>query len=108
MSERVYLTSTGRRGSAGWAGERGGRTRRAVVAGTLPLAGAGALAACASPGGQAPPAARQPVTLEYWLWFGPESLAGAQPMLEAYKAVAPQVTLGWSGIGGADFLTKIT
>jgi multiple sugar transport system substrate-binding protein len=78
------------------------------MAGTLPLGCAGALAACASPGGQAPQVARQPVALEYWLWFGPESLAGAQPMLDAYKVVAPHVTLGWSGIGGADFLTKIT
>ena len=29
-------------------------------------------------------------------------------MLDAYKVVAPHVTLGWSGIGGGDFLTKIT
>jgi multiple sugar transport system substrate-binding protein len=78
----------------------------------LPLAGAGALAAaCALPGSQgAAPGveSRQPATLAYWSWFGPASQAGQQPMLDAFKQVAPHVTVEWTGIGGAEFLAKIT
>src|SRR5262245_4738675 len=109
MSERVDVIMRRRSQTARPRRRTGGgsdrSTRRTVLAGMLALGGGGPLTACASRGDQAPAGAQSPVTLESWLWFGPESLAGAQPMLSAYKVVAPQVTLGWSGIGGADFLT---
>jgi multiple sugar transport system substrate-binding protein len=59
--------------------------------------------------GAAPVAeSKQPSTLAYWSWFGAASLTGQQPMLDAFKQVAPHLTVEWTGIGGAEFLAKVT
>jgi ABC-type glycerol-3-phosphate transport system substrate-binding protein len=88
------------------------RTRRALVGHAAALGATGALAACGAPGGQAPEspesATRQPVKLDYWSWFGPQSLTEQQPMFDAFKTQAPHVTVDWTGVGSAEFLAKVT
>ncbi|HEX2036168.1 MAG TPA: extracellular solute-binding protein [Chloroflexota bacterium] len=87
----------------------GGVSRRTYL--RLAAGGAALPAACTPPWNQSGPAGgqnQQPVTLAYWSWFGPASLAQQQPMLDAFKEVAPQVTIEWTGVGGAEFLAKIT
>jgi multiple sugar transport system substrate-binding protein len=85
------------------------RTRRAAL-GAAAAGGAALAGACAVPGGTGAPeaASRQPVALAYWSWFGPASLAAQQPMLDAFKQQAPHVTVEWTGVGGAEFLAKVT
>jgi ABC-type glycerol-3-phosphate transport system substrate-binding protein len=88
-----------------------GAMRRRTYLQRAALAAPAAATACAMPGGQGTPAggaSTRPVTLAYWSWFGPASLAGQQPMLDAFKQVAPHITVEWTGVGGAEFLAKVT
>jgi len=87
-----------------------GRTRRAALAAATTTGGAALAAACAVPGETGAPAApsKQPVTLAYWSWFASASLVTQQPMLDAFKQQQPQITVEWTGVGGAEFLAKVT
>ncbi|MGH2368450.1 MAG: ABC transporter substrate-binding protein, partial [Chloroflexota bacterium] len=89
---------------------RGGQTRRRWLMGTAVTMGTACapavLAACA-PGGQAPPKAVEPVTLEAWSpWEGTPS--DFERRQTALKEVHPHLTLTWTGIGFGPYLDKVT
>src|SRR5437867_3646729 len=111
MSEAVgdLTIRRGKRGSGRPEGRSRRRTRRGLIAGALAAGGAGALAACGPLGAPgAVSTTKQPVTLEYWDWHGPEQAVSYQPMVDAFQKQAPAITLHWVGIGSGPMLDKVT
>jgi ABC-type glycerol-3-phosphate transport system substrate-binding protein len=87
----------------------GGRSRRTALRGALAVAGALGAACGASDGGQeAPAASKAPVTIEEWDWHTTAQAGQYQPMVDAFQAFAPNVTLNWVGVGSADILNNVT
>jgi multiple sugar transport system substrate-binding protein len=93
----------GARGVSAW------QTRRMALQGALAAAGAlGAACGVAGGGQEAPAAPKAPVMIEEWDWHASAQAAQYQPMVDAFQKFAPNVTLNWVGVGGADILNKVT